>query len=353
MSWTIRLRKAFGRARAESRERGQAMVLFAFALVALCGLVGMSVDVGQIVYNRTRMQAAADAAAIAAAQDLPSVDAATTTANTYMANNGATLAASTIQFSQTYGANDTVRVTAGKSVTYTFLKVIGLSGTNVTATAKARAANYSGGSGLVPWGLIASNNNNSNLLQNACYLGQVGGVPQFQQNVSCTMKYGAGTNAGGDFGSLALDGTGSSVYRDAIGNGSNNPYKVGDLVEPQTGNMQGPTNQGITDRFADPVPAGCPGHSRNQVLVTTNGVTSIRPGCEESPRIIVIPVVDKIQNPQKSTILGFAFMFLTGSQTNGGHSQVTGEFVKFVTELSGGIYSGTSASGATAVKFVE
>lgn len=350
MELRTRIRTFLGR---PAREHGQAMVLFAFGLAGFCGLVGMSVDVGQIVYTRTQIQSAADAAALAGAQDLPNSQQAQATAMSYVTTNGGTAGAAVVQVTQTYGANDTVRVTASKNVTYTFLRVVGLTGTTVSATAKVRAANYNGGSGLVPWGLIASNNSNSNLLQNSCYLGQSSGVPQFRQNVSCTLKYGAGTSSGGDFGSLALDSTGSSVYRDAIARGSTNPYKVGDLVEAQTGNMRGPTTQGIDDRFSRPAPAGCAGNARNQVLVTTNGVTSIRGGCEASPRIIIIPVVNQINNPAKSTILGFAFMYLTGSNTNGGHSQVTGEFVKFVTELPGGIYSGTSATGATALKFVE
>ena len=350
MELRTRIRTLLGR---PAREHGQAMVLFALGLAGTLGLVGMSVDVGQIVYTRTQIQNAADAAALAGAQALPNGQQAQETAFSYVTKNGGTAGASTVQITQTYGANDTVRVTASKGVNYTFLRVLGLRGTTVSATAKVRAANYNGGSGLVPWGFIASNNNNSTLLQNSCYLGQSGGVPQFKQNVSCTMKYGAGTSAGGDFGSIALDATGASTYRNAIANGSTKPYKVGDLVEAQTGNMQGPTNQGIDDRFSRPAPAGCAGHARNQVLTTTDGVTSIRPGCETSPRIIIIPVVNQINNPAKSTILGFAFVYLTGSRTNGGHSQVTGEFVKFVTELPGGIYSGTSASGATTLKFVE
>ena len=70
-------------------ERGQALVLFAAGLVAFLGLVGMSVDVGRVMFTRTDLQKIADSGALAGAQDLPlSVVAATTSANTYASSNG-------------------------------------------------------------------------------------------------------------------------------------------------------------------------------------------------------------------------------------------------------------------------
>ena len=336
-------------------ERGQALVLFAAGLAAFLGIVGLSVDIGLLVYTRTDLQKAADAAALAGSQDLPNATTATSSANIYVTSNSSSGTTAAVAISQTFAANDTIQVTTTRHVDYFFLKVIGLAGSDVTATAKVRSNSYSGGTGVVPWGFIASNNDNSKLLQNACYLGQVNGVPQFKQNTSCTMKYGAGTNSGGDFGGLAIDGTGSSNYRDGIGHGSTTPLKKGDQIEAQTGNMQGPTNQGIDDRFALPAPGTCAGNARDQVLKTNpDGSVSIRSGCESSPRIIVVPVVDRIENPAKSTVLGFAYMYLTGSSTNGGHSQVTGEFVKFVSELPNGIYQGPpGANDAIAMKLIQ
>jgi len=342
---------ARGRLRGSTAERGSVLVMFALGMSGFLGLVGMSVDIGRLVYQRTDLQKVADAAALAAAQDLPDTDAATATVNSYVAKNGG--ATATIVFSNTYSANDTITVTATRDISYWFLRFVGMTGASPHASAKTRAGVYVGGSGLVPWGLIASNNYNSKLLQNACYLGQVNGVPTFKQNTQCVLKYGAGTNSGGDFGALSLGGSGGSLYRANIGQGSSQSFKVGDQVPSETGNMQGPSGQGIADRFSLPAPIGCPGNDRDDVLMDgPGGVVSIRPGCEASPRIVVIPVVDKIQNPEMSTILGFAFMYLTGSSTNGGQSQVTGEFVKYVTAIPGGVYQG-SGSGATTVVFVS
>ncbi|MBA4181096.1 MAG: hypothetical protein C0506_10955 [Anaerolinea sp.] len=338
--------------RRQRDDAGQMLALFAGGLVLFIALVGLSVDIGAVTYTRTDLQKMADAAAMAGGQDLPSTGQAYTNAAEFVTKNGSGNA--TIEFSNTYSANDTIKVTVSRHVNYRFLKFIGLSGADPSASATVRVGRYNGGNGIVPWGLIASNEDNSTLLQNSCFNGMVNGLPTFKQNQSCTLKYGAGTNSGGDFGALALDNTGGDTYRNNIANGSQGTFKKGDQVEAQTGNMQGPTNQAIDTRFARPAPQGCAGNARNDVLKTNaDGSVSIKTGCEASPRIILIPVVDKIDNPEKSTILGFAFMYVTSKLTNGGHSQITGEFVQFVTEIPGGVYQGTNGQGALAVMLVK
>jgi hypothetical protein len=118
--------------------------------------------------------------------------------------------------------------------------------------------------------------------------------------------------------------------------------------------MQGPTGQGIDQRFAINPPASCPGFQRDDVLKTVNGETSIIPGCENHPRIVIIPVVDKIDNPHKSTILGFAYMFLHGEANGGGQTAVETEFVQFVTAIPGGEYTGPAdGTASTAILLVE
>jgi Flp pilus assembly protein TadG len=337
---------------ARSGERGQAVVLFALGLAGLCGFVGLALDVGQLLATKTDLQKTADAAVLAGAQDLPTTTTAQATALAYATTNGVPNA--TVVFSQTYSANDTIEVTATRHVNYTFLKVLGLSGADVSAKAKARAGSYVGGKGIVPWGLVASNNSNSKLLQNTCFLNNdANGIPQFKQNTQCTLKYGAGTNSGGDFGALTIGQSGAAPYRSNIANGSTTVINQGDKLDSETGGMVGPTAQGVDDRMALPAPQGCAGNARDDVLKTNaDGSVTIRPGCEDSPRIIVIPVVDKIQNPQKSTVLGFAFMYLTAVTGGGGSQQVKGEFVKFVNQIPNGVYQGLNG-GATAVMLIE
>lgn len=332
-------------------ESGQMLVLMGAGLAAFIAIVGLSVDVGQVVFTRTDLQKVADAAAFAGAQDLPSSSAATTNANNYVGLNASNTAAAVV-ISQTYNSNDTIQVTATRRVDYAFLRVVGLKGTTVSAKAKVRVGTYNGGNGIVPWGLVASSN--KDFLGNNCFNGMVNGAPTFKQNQKCILKYGAGSNSGGDFGALALDGTGASNYRDDIVNGSTQKFAKGQKVEPQTGNMVGPTGQGIADRLAIAPPSTCNTNDRNQILKTVGGKTSIVSGCENHPRILIIPVVDKIDNPAVSTILGFAFMFLHGEAGGGGHTSVETEFVSFVTAIPGATYNGpANGSSSTAIMLVE
>lgn len=348
MQWVTYALRAFRRAHDES---GQMLVLMVAGLAAFIAIVGLSVDVGQVVFTRTDLQKVADAAAFAGAQDLPSSSAATTNANTYVGLNASNTSA-VVAISQTYNANDTIQVTATRPVTYAFLRLVGLKGTTVSAKAKVRVGTFNGGNGIVPWGLVASDN--KDFLGNSCFNGMVNGAPTFKQDQTCILKYGAGSNSGGDFGALALDGTGASNYRDDIANGSNTSFTKGQKVDAQTGNMQGPTGQGIADRLAAAPPSTCNTNDRDSILRTSGEKTSIVPGCENHPRILIIPVVDKIDNPAVSTILGFAFMFLHGEGGGGGHTSVETEFVSFVTAIPGASYNGpANGSSSTAILLVE
>ncbi len=75
------------RRRTLDAENGQALVLMAAGLVTFLGLVAFSIDVGRYVWARTQMQSAVDAAALAAAQSLPSTTLAAQYANTYWEAN--------------------------------------------------------------------------------------------------------------------------------------------------------------------------------------------------------------------------------------------------------------------------
>ncbi len=124
-----------------AREHGQALVLFTAGLAGFCGLVGMSIDVGQAVYTKSDLQKAADAAALAGAQDLDGTTAgaatAITTANSFVTKNGG--ASCQPNCSTVNAANDTITVTTTEHVDYWFLKVIGISGTDLHATAAVKA----------------------------------------------------------------------------------------------------------------------------------------------------------------------------------------------------------------------
>jgi Flp pilus assembly protein TadG len=120
-------------------ERGQAFVLMAVALVALCGMAALVVDVGNWYRDKRRLQGTADAAALAGAQVLPDdPNGAKSLALTYANRNGGDVAGASIVVSSTYGASDTISVSGQRSDSGIFSNIIGFAGANITASAKAR-----------------------------------------------------------------------------------------------------------------------------------------------------------------------------------------------------------------------
>jgi hypothetical protein len=123
-------------------ERAQALPLFAVGLVGMMGIVGLSVDIGRVAWAMTDAQKAADAAALAGAIDLPTEATAKTTANSYLTKNGG----STCQPSCATVTNSAseITVTATKHVDYFFLRFVGLSGRDVTRTARVTSIGVTG-----------------------------------------------------------------------------------------------------------------------------------------------------------------------------------------------------------------
>ena len=134
-------------------ERGQVFALAAISMVGMCGMAGFAIDVGSWYQAHRKQQAIADAAALAAAGDLPaSTSQATSDAQIYASKNGGS--ASTIAYSTTYMSNDTITVQASQTVPSTFLKVLGINSATVKATSSARAENLSTAWGAAPFGII-------------------------------------------------------------------------------------------------------------------------------------------------------------------------------------------------------
>jgi Flp pilus assembly protein TadG len=118
-------------------ERGQALVLFAAGLAAFLGIVGLSIDIGQVVHARTDLQKIADAGAFAGSQDLPNAGVAETKANEFIVANGTSdCSTPCVEITSTEEQNDTITVTTRRHVSYLFLKFVGVDGHDVTARAK-------------------------------------------------------------------------------------------------------------------------------------------------------------------------------------------------------------------------
>jgi Flp pilus assembly protein TadG len=197
-------------------QRGQAFVLTALAMVMMCAMAALVLDVGHWFRDKRRLQGTADAAALAGAQMLPDdPGSAHGTAQSYANKNGGDVAAANIVISSTYGANDTIAVKAQRNDPGIFSRVIGATSADISAHAKARVGVPQSVMHVAPMVVRC----NHPLIQNCNNNGR---LPQF--NVRTTLDYDP-MGAPGAFGMLNLSkgsGTpGSSEEADWIQNGYN------------------------------------------------------------------------------------------------------------------------------------
>ncbi|HWB57805.1 MAG TPA: pilus assembly protein TadG-related protein [Gaiellaceae bacterium] len=123
--------------RGRSSESGQVVVLLVAFVPVLLGAAAMVLDVGSWYRADRAAQAAADAAALAGAQELPATDAASALANEYAAKNGG--GDLTISFSTRVIENDVITVTVSRPAPGFFSKLFGIDSVEVEARASARA----------------------------------------------------------------------------------------------------------------------------------------------------------------------------------------------------------------------
>ena len=126
--------------RISRNERGQVLLMFVILLPVILGAVGFAVDVGFVAVNRRDLQNAADAAALAAVQELPDAGEALDLAYEYAEKNGFVdgLDGVTVSVTTSYGGDaEKVEVTITRSVPTVFMSVVGVSETDVGARAVA------------------------------------------------------------------------------------------------------------------------------------------------------------------------------------------------------------------------
>jgi Flp pilus assembly protein TadG len=282
-------------------QSGQVFALVAVGMVALVALGAFAIDVGSAYKSHRRVQAAADASALGAAQLLPtSTSNATAVANSLRVSNLSDGSINTPTYGSCYGvANTKVTVTANKSISGTLSKL--LNGKVAHATATACVGSYSGWSmNIAPWA-----------------------IPQQALVWAQTVQFKSDTAGQGNFGGTQLPvvqtscglGTGGNDYRYLINNTENSCLvSIGDQLNSKTGNLAGPTKQGLDERVVNGqhvispnfclTPDSCP------ILVKqTDGSYVLT--TYQHPNLIVIPVVDQISNGSKPyTVVGFAWFII-------------------------------------------
>lgn len=133
-------------------ENGQALALFALLVTVLLGFTALAIDTGMMTFEKAKLQKAADAAALAGAQDLPAAGNATSAALDYAGKNGLKATQNGIKkdgdivtVTTPYkGKSSEIEVVLTRSIQHTFARILGLTGSNITVRAVARNAQWNG-----------------------------------------------------------------------------------------------------------------------------------------------------------------------------------------------------------------
>lgn len=297
-----------------SAEQGAALVLVALGLVVFLGCVSLVTDIGLLYSCKTHLVNTADAAALAGAQELPGdPDCAVVVAKEYALANGVSAGNLEVEVGSDLRS---ITVRPQQQVQFLFAQVLGFTTQEVSAAATAFAGPLSGVIGVVPFSIEEQ---------------------ELQYGREYVLKEGAGgaAEAGVDgrmhgwFGALDTDNTpggGANEYREQVKLGYQEILRVGNQIPTETGNMSGPTVDGVQFRISQ-CKDGCTPENCKR----------------DCPRLLIIPVIRVVDwyeiTPKQVEIRGFAAFFVDGVEGQGNENYVVGRFIKSV-------YSGELGAGA-------
>jgi len=321
--------------------QGSVAVMVALAMVVLAGMATLAVDYGFLEYKRSQLQNAADAAALAGTNVLLQYGgnhtAVTNVAVTYGQDNLSDSDAKDLAIRNsdvTYPDASSVEATVGRTASRgnpveMFLgRILGWNTQDITARGKAALSCSKSSQCLKPFMPPAKPNGND-----------IPGYTNADIGTQVTLKNGANDKnvvsshyqpinyppavyAAGGTGDPQ---SGGSTYRDNIAgcSGSNaTTVSIGDQLRVETGNMVGPTQQGIQDLIDQD-----PGAYWDTATNSIRGSSSA--DAMDSPRVALIPFYDPrdVQKPgsQNLKIYQLGAVFITGVTGSG---DVTGYFIK-------------------------
>lgn len=284
-------------------QRGNIIILVALSMVILIGLSAIVIDGGRMYSEKSNLQKAVDAAAIAGAQLLPqdSVNAGTVAEQIALANISDANVTINVEITDN---NSAIRVTALSNVQFALAKVLNAADTDIKAAAKVIVFPLSSyqGRGIVPFGID---------------LTKYSDIDEMNQGDLVQLKWG--DSESGNFGPLNIDGSGANNYRNTLINGSEREIKVGDIIDTETGNMAGPTED-LNIRFENDN-----WHQGEDVLTHVSNH-------ESCPRIVLVPIYQPLEDNDRQVkqveITGFASIFITEIRSTGNDKGVDGVYLE-------------------------
>jgi Flp pilus assembly protein TadG len=307
-------------------ESGQALAVSVVFIFVLIGGTALSIDVGSWYREHRQAQTTADAAALAAAQNLPTanttdaMDSATTIAGK---NGGGIDVVNGISFSSertTGGTLDTVEVRVTRNAPGFFSKLFSIDSTNVHAKAAARSSLPAAVQDAAPIVVNISHQylSGTDVAGNKC--------PCFGPGEPTTIPLGK-NGAPGSFGIVDL-----TAFATSDKNGKCNQTPNGNAGSSTVGNW-------IVDGYSGMLQLGCydsdPGASFNS--------GNIRSAMQVRKfSTLLFPVYDTEQNQGSNApyhIIGWAAFYITGFKGTGNSGSVSGYFMNVIWD---GIQSSTT-----------
>jgi len=293
------------------------MVILALAAIGLVGIAALGIDVFYIYWNKNRLQSGTDAAALAGATYFNNVTFvgkdgsclyptdAQNAACTYAIDNG--VLPSELTSVVANASNQSMTVSATRTVSALFARVVGIHNFTVTATSVAVLQGLASASNIAPIGLDSSTT--------------------YTYGQAITLHNG---NCGpGCWGGLSMQSAGNGIngadaFRENLGAGCSCTVKVGDILSSEPGATVGPIRQGVAIRVAA-------GNASDPTGTWSSHTLS-------DARVTAVPVVNwsGCAGQCSVPVIGFAEVWISG--TSG--SDVTAVFIRQVA-------AGTPGTGGT------
>jgi hypothetical protein len=304
-------------------ESGQSLVITVIFLTVLLGMAVLVVDAGSWFRQHRELQATADAAALAGAQELPiHFSAAKAAAEDYASKNTTGLAAVKVEFETKLEPFDTIRVRVEKPAPGFFAKVFGLNSVEVGASGTARTGGLQSAKYVAP--IVV---NVTHPMLNAC------GGPCLGSGYETTIPV-SDTGAPGAFSLLNLFGGGS---------GTAGAKELGDWIE---------------NGYDAELPIGgyysAPGVKFNSHNIQS--ALGVRRDSDDP--VMLFPVYDTLTGQGANAeyhIIGWVPFHILDFETHGNDGSITGYFTEIIWNgtLSTTTGGGGPNFGARTVQLVE
>jgi Flp pilus assembly protein TadG len=298
-----------------SDENGNGVLLYFLFFFIFIGTAGLVIDMGILYKTKAELRKTANAAVLSGAQELKNTDA---SINTVISDilKAAGEESSLKNIAIRPNNENKLAVTLERSVTMSFMKLFYINSIPVSVTSTAGIAPLSRAAGAVPLGI------DKNIT--------------LEYMKEYTLKVDAGASSYGNFGILALSGVGANLYEQDLMYGYDTELKIGDIIETQTGNIEGKTRDGVNYRI-------------NLSPYQTDDYSH-----RDDPRVILIlvyePDVISFNQLKSVKICGFAYFYLKQPMSVQ-DSSITGYFIQRVGTGTGNI--NTKDNGAYAIRLVE